>query len=253
MRHPPQLPVQPDETWCDDQQVTEWRSADQLRATAAPAWPEIQHLIETATTTVRLLSADRARRDEALEALQVTTGSYLGALAGECGGLLVDNGWLRVLAAGTPALPGLHQATSIDGAPPPWLDVAWDVLGGRFAINGGGLDAEQGEVCYWGPDTLDWIGIGGGHSRFVGWALEGGLTDFYESLRWDGWEREVADLGPDQGLSVYPPPFTREGRAIEAGSRRPVPIAELHGFHAEVATQVRELPQGASFMMRTTE
>ena len=119
-----------------------------MRAAAASAWPEIWHLIETATTTVRVLSADLARRDEVLEALQVTTGSYLGALAGECGALLVDNGWLRVLAAGTPALPGLHQATSIDGAPPPWLEVAWDVMGGRFAISGGGLDAGPGEVCY---------------------------------------------------------------------------------------------------------
>lgn len=233
--------------------MTEWRSADQLRAASAPAWPEIRHLIETATTTVRLLSADLARRDEALEALQVTTDSYLGALAGECGGLLVDYGWLRVLAAGTPALPGLHQATPIDGAPPPWLDVAWDVMGGRFAINGGGLDAEVGEVCYWGPDSMDWTGIGGGHSGFVAWALGSGLADFYESLRWDGWEREVADIGLDQGLSVYPPPFALEGRAIGATNRMPVPIAELHGFYAEIAPQVRELPQGSSFRMRTTE
>jgi hypothetical protein len=126
-------------------------------------------------------------------------------------------------------------------------------MGGRFAINGGGLDAEPGEVCYWAPDTLDWTGIGGGHSRFVGWALGGGLTDFYESLRWDGWEGEVAALAPDQGLSVYPPPFAREGRAIRAGSRKPVPIAELHGFYAEIATQLRELPHGSSFRMRTTE
>lgn len=241
-----------DEAWCDDQRVTEWRSADQWRA-AASAWPEIRHLIETATSAVRLLPADPARRDEALEALQVTTGSYLGALAGECGGLLVDNGWLRVLAAGTPDLPGLHQATALGSAPPPWLEVAWDVLGGRFAINGGGLAAEPGEVCYWGPDTLDWTPIGGGHSRFVGWALGGGLTDFYESLRWDGWEREVADLRPDQGLSVYPPPFAREGQTIGAGSRKPVPIAELHAFYADIAAQVRELPDGASFRLRTTE
>jgi hypothetical protein len=55
-----------------------------------------------------------------------------------------------------------------------WLEVAWDVMGGRFAINGGGLDAEVGEVCYWGPDSLDWTGIGGGHFGFVGWALGGG-------------------------------------------------------------------------------
>jgi len=32
-----------------------------------------------------------------------------------------------------------------------------------------------------------------------------------------------------------------------------VPIAELHGFYAEMATQVRDLHAGSSFSMRTTE
>lgn len=40
-------------------------------------------------------------------------------------------------------------------------------------------------------------------------ALTGGLEDTFRELRWDGWEQEVSVLGPDTGLSLYPPPFAR--------------------------------------------
>jgi len=50
------------------------------------------------------------------------------------------------------------------------------------------------------------------------------------------------------------PPGTRAAwPRIAACGRKPVPITELHGFYAESATQVRELPHGSSFRMRTTD
>jgi hypothetical protein len=189
----------------------------------------------------------------ALEAVQVTVGSFLGALVAECGGLVIDDGWLRVLGAGAEGLPGVHEATPLAGEPPSHLDIAWDVLGGRFAINGGGLPAPQGEVCYFGPDTLSWTGIGGGHSAFVRWALSGGTTDFYASLRWPGWKDEVATLALDQGLSIYPPPFTAQGQDLATASRKPAPLSELHRFYDDMATQTAELPDGSTFRITTTD
>lgn len=137
--------------------------------------------------------------------------------------------------------------------PPPVLDVAWDVLGGRFAINGGGLEAPPGQVCYWGPDTLDWSPIGGGHADFVVWALSDALADFYDSLRWPSWEREVGVLPLNQGLSLMPPPFTAEGRNLARASRSAVPLAELHGFYDDMAKQLNRLPEGATFQFKVTE
>lgn len=234
---------------CD---VADRRSADALRDTIDSAWPHIESLID-ATAEVRVLPADVSRRDVALEALQVTTRSSLGAIVGECGALLIDHGWLRILGAGADGLPGVHEANTLSGTPPPSLDVAWDALGGRFAINGGGLDAQPGEVCYWGPDTLDWQAIGSGHSAFVSWALSGGTSDFYESLRWEGWEPEVEALAPDQGLSLWPPPFTQEGRDPAHAARTAVPLSELHHFYVDMAGQVSGFPDQSSFTIEVIE
>jgi hypothetical protein len=233
--------------------VTNRVSADALRDVSDPAWPQIVAVIEKAPTQVRVLHADVSRRDIALEVLQVTTGSFLGALVGECGALMFDYGWLRILGAGAEGLPGVHQANDLAAGPPSVLEVAWDALGGRFAINGGGLDAPPGEVCYWGPDTLDWQSIGGGHSEFISWALSDAIRDFYGSLRWPGWEGEIETLAPDQGLSLVPPPFTVEGRDPAQVSRSAVPMTELHAVYADLAEQLTETPDGSAFKLEVTE
>ncbi len=185
--------------------------------------------------------------------MQVTTASFLGALAGECGAILIEHGWLRILGAGAQDLPGLHEVNRLSDGPPPFLEVAWDVLGGRFAINGGGLNAPPGEVCYWGPDTLDWTPIGGGHSAFVSWALTGGTTDFYDGLRWPGWKHEVGSLSSDQGLSLWPPPFTTEGRDLAVVSRGAVPLSELHSFYGDMARQLPDGVDGSSLEFKFTD
>ena len=218
-----------------------------------PAWPHVEALIERSRLSVRVLPTDEARRDVALEALQVTSRSCLGAVVGECGALIVDHGWLRILGAGVDSLPGLHEANGPLDGPPPFLDVAWDVLGGRFAINGGGLDAPAGQVCYWGPDTLTWIPIGAGHTDFIAWAVSDAMTDFYDCLRWPSWEREAEALSLDQGLSLIPPPFTAEGRDLARVSRSAVPLAELHYFYADMADQLNRLPEGVTFQLKVTE
>lgn len=226
--------------------VTARRSAAELRAVDEPAWPGIHARIVAAGASV--LPAGDERRAAALERLQVTTRSALGAVVSETGAVRVDHGWATLLGAGTAAVPGVVEASPMRGDdPPPWLVVAFDVLGGRFAINGGGLDAAVGEVCHFGVDTLGWVGIGGGHGEFVDYVLRGGLADFYAHLRWPGWEAEVEALAPDQGLAVFPFPFTEEGSDLGAAARRPVPLAELHGVYADLARQLSMVPDPAVF------
>ena len=166
------------------------------------------------------------------------------------GGLVLDHGWLRILGGGSPGLPDLATVNALTGPGsvaglPGWLVVAYDVLGGRFAIDGGGLGIGAGQVGYWGPDSLTWVGLDGGHSAFLSWALSGGLDSFYASLRWPGWQEQVTRLGLGEGLSVYPPPFT----ALPTGhqpSRLAVPFPELLAFYDDAAAQVADLPEGAA-------
>src|SRR5262249_12873201 len=153
----------------------------------------------------------------------------LGALASETGGLLVDHGWLRLLGGGAEPL-NLAMANGLETppeAPPSQLLVAFDVLGGKYAINGGGLPGSPGEVCYFAPDEVAWGPREMGHLDLVLWSMWDRLEPFNAHLRWPGWQEEIAELGPDEGISVFPFPFTAEGQDLATVSRRKAPIAEL--------------------------
>jgi hypothetical protein len=66
------------------------READELEAVSSPAWPEIAEL--AAVGKAHVLSVDPARGRQVLYRLQVSAGSYLGALALRCGGILAAAG-----------------------------------------------------------------------------------------------------------------------------------------------------------------
>lgn len=226
---------------CEDEGVHR-RSAEELAAVDDPAWRVLSSMLES-TTTARALEVDPRRGRRVLASLQVTARSYLGALALNTGGILADHGWFRLLGGGNDLLDDLASVNHLDGGegadePPAFLVVGFDALGGRFAIDGGSLGVGPGEVCYFGPDTLSWGSLGGGHADFVTAAITGALSQTFASLRWPGWQDEVASLRPDQGLSVYPPPFSVEGQDIAAASRRAVPVHELFYFYDECARQM---------------
>jgi hypothetical protein len=225
------------------------RSLDELMHVEQPAWPELHDRLEAAGSEVAVLPVDGDAGERTLHALQVTAGSTLGALALHTGGVVCDHGWLRLLGAGADGLPSLAVANALpsgDHGPPPSLTIAYDVLGGRFAIDGGALANVPGEVCYFGPDTLGWTPIGGGHTAFVRWVLDGGTAGFYADLRWPGWEQESSAAGLGQGISIYPPPFTEQGRDLGATSRRVVPFDELLAVYADWSRQLADLPAGAA-------
>lgn len=121
----------------------------------------------------------------------------------------------------------MNEERLFAGAAPPYLVIALDVLGGRFAVNGGGLPGAPGQVAYFGPDTLDWLPTQLSHSAFVEWAFTGDTAAFYEDLRWNGWESEVRAVALGSLLAVYPPLFTKEGKDLATASRRSVPWREL--------------------------
>lgn len=208
------------------------RSIAELTDIDDPAWPGLQQAIERSPVGARALPPDPKRAPNVLHALQVSTHSTLGALALHTGGVLIDHGWLRVLGGGGSEMPDLaalnHLATPpSDRDAPGSLLVAFDVIGGRFAIDDGELGIDPGRVCYFAPDTLAWESLGLGHTAFVDAMLAGSTTEFYAADRWKGWEEDVAAVGAAEGLSQWPPPFSAEARSAPEISRRPVPITEL--------------------------
>ncbi|MFJ1604990.1 DUF2625 domain-containing protein [Streptomyces sp. NPDC088253] len=229
------------------------RELSELVEVDDPAWPVLQRELYASAVPVEVLPADLDRGRATLVQLQVTAKSYLGAVALHCGGLILERGWLRILgspAASNPrAFPGLAAVNQFPASPDAaWrpedgLVVAYDVLGGVFAINSGdpgaaGRPGSPGEMVYFAPDSLRWEALGAGHSAWLSWTLSGALDRFYADVRWPGWQDEVAELDGTQGLSVFPPLWSAEARRdLPATSRRAVPVAELLGLGRGTATQ----------------
>ncbi|MBW3084846.1 hypothetical protein KEM60_01035 [Austwickia sp. TVS 96-490-7B] len=211
------------------------------------AWPLVTSWAQQ--RHARILPGDPTGCADTLTALQTPTQTVLGALAGHCGGIVADGGWLRLLGGGqtatdtTAGLPSLAEINAIGGTgstpvTPGAMVVAYDVLGGLFAVNAGGLPCAAGDIAYFGPDTLEWVGLDAGYAAFVEWALAVGLDDFAAELRWTGWQQEVAELPLDAGITAYPPPWSYEGRDLKRARRAAAPIAQIW---ASQATAARDL------------
>ena len=150
------------------------RDIESLVAVDNPAWPHLQQALAESDTAVLPVDPEQGRRS--LWELQVTAASAMGAVALHTGGIVVDHGWVRLYGGGSEHLPSIAEANGLGGsvsAPPGELVVGHDVLGGLFAIDGGALGVAPGEVCYFGSDTLEWDGLGGGYSAFLLAALAG--------------------------------------------------------------------------------
>jgi hypothetical protein len=204
-----------------------------------PAWPLVEQWIGEAAVDVAVLPADRAAGEAAILATQVTTRSPMGAIAYHTAGLLLDAGWLRILGAGghsrfQRSLPGWNEGRS-DG----FYLVADDAVGGSFALNGGALGADRGKVYYYAPDALAWESLDIGYSDFLVWAISARPGEFYESLRWDGWQAEVRRLTGDQAINFVSLLFMK-GPPLQERSRRPVPVSEQYALQLDIRRQLDE-------------
>jgi hypothetical protein len=227
------------------------RTVGQLIDAEEDAWPDVTNWVRDSIRPAEVLTADPAAGEATLFALQITTRSPMGAIALRAGGVLVDGGWLRILGAGHARVGGgLREWNGLDGNAPVdsplagALIVAYDVVGGFFAINGGAWDGPTGAVRYFGPDTRDWQALDLTYTALLRFALLGDLAAFYANLRWPGWEADLATVGPDEAFSFYPW-LGFEAESIATRSRRVIPARELWSFNHWLREQVKGLPSGA--------
>jgi uncharacterized protein DUF2625 len=218
------------------------RPVEQLIDTANSAWPEVQKAISDSKGRARVVPGERARGERALYALQVTTRSPMGAIALETGGIIVDHGWIRILGGGSDKLASIASWNNLTGdatTKVSHLVVAYDVVGGLFAVNGGDLPGKPGNVAYFAPDSLEWEDTEHDYTGILEWALSGDLELFYKTERWEGWVKDVETLSDDQGISIWPPLWTRESRT-STQSRKAVPIKELVGLEMDMRNQLEK-------------
>jgi hypothetical protein len=225
------------------------RSLADLTDATNDAWPLVEDCVGAAVCPVEILPGEQAAGESTLLALQITTHSVLGTVALHTGGILVDHGWLRILGSGHPRVGGglRDWNASLGGVAlePPLGQatiVAYDAVGGFYALNGGKWPGDSGAMYYFAPDTRRWEAMDIVYSWFVSWAMSKRLLDFYESLRWPGWEAEVEALGPDEAISVAPPlgfqPSPGSTLPIGERSRRAVLVRELWSLGNGIGQQI---------------
>lgn len=202
-----------------------------------PGWPILKEWIQKASNKVQILPTTRSRGEAALLSTQVTTRSMMGAIVYETGGLLIDDGWIRILGAGCDEMKrsipdwNLGKTYLQHGDTPGYLLVADDAIGGFYALNGGSLGPDAGKVYYNSPASLEWEALELSYSEFLQFCFGGDLDAFYYKLRWDNWRAEMKELGADRSYSFVPFLWTKEGADINRVDRRAVPIDEVYGMN----------------------
>ncbi|MCZ0754079.1 DUF2625 family protein [Anoxybacillus sp. J5B_2022] len=207
------------------------KSLNELFDKTESTWKILNEWVENAKNHVELLPVNSKENQKILLELQITTKSLLGTVVYYTGGILVNDGWLRILGSGDSRLPrNLATWNQIENGQsmrlPGSLLVADDVVGGFFAINGGAFEGNIGDVFYLAPDTLEWENLDMSYSDFVNWALTGDVSRFYETFQWENWSDMVRKATGDKGILIYPYLWA-EGEEIELRSKSIVPVNEL--------------------------
>jgi hypothetical protein len=212
------------------------RKLDELIDNQEPAIKLLQQLVNDAKVPCELLPPG-PEREKALLYLQVTTRSTLGALAYDTGGLLIDDGWLRLLGSGHAKLSrSLHEWNSprTDGA---FYLVGDDLAGGFFAINGGAFGDDLGSVYYWPPDSLEWESLERGFTDFVAMFLTHTIENYYTDLRWSSWREDARSASSDQYFAFFPFLWTKEG-SVERSHRSVVPMSQMWDAKVDIVRQL---------------
>ncbi|TBO39564.1 DUF2625 domain-containing protein [Pedobacter kyonggii] len=201
-----------------------------------PAWPLVKKWIDSAKNKVEILPVDSAKAKEVLYNSQMTTYATLGSVIYNTGGILVDNGWIRILGSGSERLSRnvaeWNKGKTIKeyGDNIPYLLIADDAVGGFFAINYGGLGKDIKNVYYLEPNSLTWQPLGAGYGEFLVFCFDSDLSKFYKGLRWSSWNQFIANLDGTKTYS-FRPYLWEEGTDIDKCTRKLVGIEEMYRFN----------------------
>ncbi|WP_130734657.1 DUF2625 domain-containing protein [Flavobacterium sp. J27] len=209
-------------------------------------WPIVEDWINTAKNKVEILNLDSNSDKDALYHTQVTTRSPMGAIVYNSGGLIIDDGWIRILGAGNSKLnrsiSNWNKGKSFleYGEQPSFLLIADDAIGGFFILNGGALGNDLGYIYYLAPDSLEYEPLEITYSEFILFCLNNDLDTFYQGFRWKNWKNEVKNLGYDNIFSFFPYLWTQEGKAIEKSTKTILLIEEHYLLTLDLIKQLNK-------------
>ncbi|WPO78765.1 DUF2625 domain-containing protein [Flavobacterium sp. KACC 22761] len=207
-------------------------------------WKSVKEMAGTAKNKIEILPVDSQKANDALYHTQINTKTTMGAVIYKTGGILVDNGWIRILGSGSAklnrSLPDWNKGKTFKefGEVPGYLLIADDALGGFYILNGGALGTDVGKVYYFSPDNLEYEPLGINYPQFLDFCFNNDLENYYEGSRWDKWKDEVAGLKGDQVFNFYPFLWTQEGSDINKVTRKIIPIEEQYSLNIDLRKQM---------------
>lgn len=220
------------------------RPVEELINKIDSGWPIIEEMVKSAKNKVEILSVNPDKSNDALYKTQVTTRSPMGAIVYNTGGILVDNGWIRILGSGNTkldrSLPDWNKGKSFKefGEAPSFLLIADDAVGGFFILNGGSLGEDLGKVYYFDPDNLGYEPLDITYTEFLNFSFNNDLNKFYKDFRWKNWQKEVSELDGNKVFNFYPYLWTKEGKDINKNSRKAISIEEQYNLNIDFRKQL---------------
>lgn len=220
------------------------RPLEELIDKTDSGWPIVEEMVTSAKNKVEILSVNSDKANDALYKTQVTTRSPMGAIVYHTGGILVDNGWIRILGSGNTklgrSLPDWNKEKSFKefGEAPSFLLIADDAIGGFFILNGGSLGEDLGKVYYFAPDNLEYEPLDITYTEFLDFCFNNDLNQFYKDNRWKNWQKEVSELDGNKVFSFYPYLWTNEGKEINKNSRKAIPVEQQYNLNIDFRKQL---------------
>ena len=215
------------------------RPVEELIKTNASGWSFVKNWIDSAKNKVEILPADSTRAREALYKTQVSIHAPMGAIIFMTGGILVDDGWIRILGSGSAkldrTLPDWNKGKSFKefGETPGSLLIADDAAGGFFLLNAGALGKDVGKVYYFSPDNLTYEALNITYSEFLLFCFNNDLDRFYETERWKNWRKDVSKLAGNKLYNFVPPLWSKEAENVDKVKRKAIAVEEQYNLNIE--------------------
>jgi hypothetical protein len=196
-------------------------------------WAEILDVYSRSANSVQIQAAevkDKNVSDQRMYLSHTTLGQVLENTSG-----IIINQYLRILGRGSEHLQTDidHFNASLKEALPTdkWI-IATDAWGGLFAIENTNVLEDSEELFYFAPDSLAWERFDLGYEDFIVWSASDRVKTFYEEFMWQGFEKFISELAPDQGIHIYPYLWAKEC-VLQSANKAIVPLAELVTINME--------------------
>lgn len=214
--------------------IAQMRKLDELINEKDDAISLIFDWKNSAKNEIQILENDSLISKQALYNTQVSTSSPMGAIIYHTGGILINNGWIRIYGSGSKKLnrnlPEWNKGKTFLNFEdkPSYLIIADDAVGGFFLLNGGKLGSDLGKIYYLAPDSLETESLDLSYTDFINFCFNGNINNFYKDLRWKNWEDDFKTLNNNEAFVFYPYLWTKQGSNINKVQKSKLSIDEVY-------------------------